>query len=230
MIFAILPTVLATALAATVVAPLPEQPQAGEDEPSKILFHKGRKLMQEGRYAEALTMLVESERLKATPVTLLNIALCHVELGKLGNALFELREAREEDSGANPEVTSFMADRLREVEAKVAAAPVPHIEIALEPDAAVPGVRVALDEIWLSSVLLAKPIPVDEGEHRVMARDNQGLADQKVYVHGRDTTKVNLSLGASPTPSLGPLFTSALVVGGIGLVGTIVTSVVADRR
>jgi tetratricopeptide (TPR) repeat protein len=57
------------------------------------LFEEGRRLMQRGEFAAACQRLGESHRLDPAPGTLVNLADCYEQLGRLADALIALREA-----------------------------------------------------------------------------------------------------------------------------------------
>src|SRR5450755_1649841 len=60
---------------------------------SNTLFEDGKRLLAEGKVAEACQKLAESNQLAARGGTLLNLGLCHEQQGKLLAARRELRDA-----------------------------------------------------------------------------------------------------------------------------------------
>src|SRR5678815_1809900 len=72
--------------------------QKAEDDPTKAdkLFEEGQKLKQEGKTTEACTKYEESLRFNHNAVgTLLNVALCAEEAGKVATALKYFTQARD---------------------------------------------------------------------------------------------------------------------------------------
>ena len=63
-------------------------------------FERGKKLMAQGKTAEACTEFEASMQFEAANGTLYNLALCHEKLGKLATAWTELRELAQNDSNA----------------------------------------------------------------------------------------------------------------------------------
>ncbi len=81
-------------LATMVLAPTEARAQsASEQMLAQSLFEEGRQLMDKGKYSEACPKLAESQRLDPGGGTLLNLAICHENEGRLGSAYFEMNSA-----------------------------------------------------------------------------------------------------------------------------------------
>ncbi|HSN28112.1 MAG TPA: hypothetical protein VLT45_17620, partial [Kofleriaceae bacterium] len=68
---------------------------------AEVLFRDGRKLMGEGKYAEACAALEESQKLEAATTTLLNLASCREKLGQLATAWGLFLEAERQTRSAS---------------------------------------------------------------------------------------------------------------------------------
>src|SRR3954467_9213570 len=67
--------------------------QASQKATAEALFEEGRKLMAEGKAADACPKFADSEQLDASSSTLLNLASCYEKLGRTASAWATYREA-----------------------------------------------------------------------------------------------------------------------------------------
>jgi hypothetical protein len=135
---------------------------ARADEPeSERLFHEGRALMLEGRFAEACPKLEESQRIEPRGGTLLNLAACHERQGRIATAWLEFHDAL---GAARAE---GQAARARLAEERIAALRprLPWITILVAPEADAQGVRVTLDGKPVARAAWGKEMPIDPGDH-----------------------------------------------------------------
>jgi hypothetical protein len=142
------------------------QPSDAEKRQALSLFEDARGLMQAGHAQDACPKLEESFRLYPASGTLLNLALCHEEIGKYASAYREFNESlsraqrehrqdREEAAKAHLETVAPKVSRLTVV---VAAA------------AEVDGLAVTLDDVELRKPSWGVPTIVDPGNHVVVAK------------------------------------------------------------
>lgn len=125
------------------------------------LFRDGRQLMQKGDLAAACGKFAESQRLDASPGTLLNLALCHDKQGRIATAWAEFLQAKRLAATQHrDEVMAEAERRAAALEPKVS-----YLTIVLAEK--VPGVTVAIDHVKLDSAALGSKIPVDPGERTI---------------------------------------------------------------
>lgn len=132
---------------------------------AQSLFDRARTLMDQGKYGEACPLLEESQRLDPGGGTLLNLAVCLEQAGKLATAhttfnealSVAIREGRDERKKIAEERVAALAPKLSTITVDVPA------------EARVPGIVVWLDGARLSSIAWGVPTAVDGGSHRVEA-------------------------------------------------------------
>ena len=139
---------------------------AAEARLAQALFDEARALMAQKRYPEACPKLAESQRLDPGTGTLLNLAICHEEEGRLATAASELREVVAASAREN------RADRRVVAEQHLAAVEklVPKLAVTVSPRAqALEGLEVRLDGLELRPAAWGVAAPVDPGAHVVTA-------------------------------------------------------------
>jgi hypothetical protein len=141
------------------------EPSADDQALATALFHEGRTLMSAGRTAEACPKLEESQRLDPSGGTLLNLALCHEQEGRLARAWSEFNDAlalarvggRRDRALAAEEHVRALAPRLSK------------LTIVVPAGAAADQLRVECDGRELRPGAWSTAMPVDGGEHVVRA-------------------------------------------------------------
>jgi tetratricopeptide (TPR) repeat protein len=146
---------------------LPSGAQAAGDKPlsaaamAEALFKEGKRLLKEGKVAEACRKLEGSYRIDPAPGTLLNLALCHEEEGKTATAWGELTESRELAKKAKrADRLKLAEDHIRELEPKLS-----RFVVAVPKEAAVKDMVVEVDAVPLDPGAWGTAIPIDPGEH-----------------------------------------------------------------
>jgi len=230
------------------LAPLGAKAQEQSDVAATALFDQGRKLMQQGKYADACPKLAESERLAPSGGTLLNLADCYEHTGQTASAWAAWKDAAARANAAGK------SDVEKRALARAAALEPNLAKLAISVDAAsdVPGLEVKRDGVKVGHAEFGVPIPVDPGTHEIDATaPNKQPFSGKVDVAPKQanaTLSVTLvdAPQAAPTPAPAPATapvptpatptaspatpeqpastwsgqkTAALVVGGVGLVG-----------
>jgi len=141
------------------------QPAAGTAA-AEALFQEGRSLLMAGKIDQACPKLEESQRLDPATGTLMAVALCHEQQGKLASAWAEFadvearsrvdgrsdreRTAREHGAALRPRLSTLTLDVPREV-------------------AELPGLAITLDGVPIGRAAWQTAIPVDGGERAVEA-------------------------------------------------------------
>lgn len=150
---------------ATLAATAPaDEPSAGDKALAETLFRAGRQLVDDGKTAEGCAKLEESYRLEAKVGTLLNVALCHEQLGKTATAWAEMIEVGSQTSRLKQDDrAAFAKERVAALEKKLSRLT---ISVAAPPA----GLVVSLDGKALGASTLGVAVPLDPGEHRVEAK------------------------------------------------------------
>jgi hypothetical protein len=129
---------------------------------AEALFRAGRELMTAGDVAQACPKFAESQRLDPKPGTLMNLALCHEKAGRTASAWSEYLQAAELSRRAGQSEREGVArTRARALEPALA-----HVVLQ---ESATPNVTVTLDGQAIGGGVFGTPIPVDFGDHVVVA-------------------------------------------------------------
>ncbi|MEO8797136.1 MAG: hypothetical protein ABI551_04560, partial [Polyangiaceae bacterium] len=176
---------------------------------AQTLFDQARKAMADGRYQEACVKFADSNRLSPGTGTLLNLATCHVKIGKLATAWVEMNNAADSDRRlGNVQRLAWIRQQIDELGPKLA-----HLTIGVAP-ATPAGCSVKLDGVAIDPAAYGSPTPVDPGEHVVAASapgyetwstkiavDQNGIEKRvSVPVLGQ-TTETSAPLVVAPTPT-----------------------------
>ncbi len=210
-------------------APAVAQPSPADATLAESLFRDARKLMVEGRYAEACPKLQESQRLDPGGGTLLNLALCHAGEGKTATAWAELKEAQgaaRRDGRSDRE--QVIQKSLAELEPRLSM-----VSVHVEDEARAAGVTVKLDGAPLGAAAWDTPFPVDPGPHNVEATAPGHQAFSNTFTLGPTHDRVTLTIPALAEAASAPGVlppgrgssrqkTAGYVVGSVGLAGLVV--------
>lgn len=136
------------------------QTSASDKAAAQALFDQGRKLLAEGKYAEACKRLEQSQHIDPGIGTLLYLADCYEKSGRTASAWATYREAaseaRAEGQAGRAQAGSERANRLQSRLSKLA--------IKVPPDVrSIPGLQVKRGKDVVHSGLFGVPIPVDPG-------------------------------------------------------------------
>src|SRR5439155_15751009 len=157
-----------------------------------MLFREGRTLTKAGKPADACPKFEESHRLDPQIGTLLNLALCHEEIGKTASAWAEFNEVAERSAGLGQRVL-FAHEHAKAVEAKLS-----QLRVRVEP--AVTDIQLKLDGRPLGAGVFDSPIPLDPGAHALEAAapGKARWADRVTLPPGPTTLEIVVTLVNEP--------------------------------
>jgi hypothetical protein len=126
------------------------------------LFRRGKALMAQNQAAEACRLFEASQKLDPQMGTLLNLALCHEQIGRIATAWGEFRAVEQQAASANREDRRRLArDHADKLEPRVS-----RMKVVVSPEAAVPGLTITVDGETKAEALWSG-IAVDPGTRRI---------------------------------------------------------------
>jgi hypothetical protein len=133
---------------------------------AETLYLDGRRLIAEGKNAEACTKFAESQRLDPATGTLLNLASCREAEGRLATAwkLFADAEASARKDGREDRV-GFARQQQEELLPQLS-----RLSVQVPAEARVAGLSLFLDGSELRPAAWEVPMPLDGGPHEVTAK------------------------------------------------------------
>jgi len=182
---------------AVVAAPLAARAEGGTamSAIAEQLFERGKEQMAAGRHEEACATFAESYRLEPATGTLLNLATCHEATDKLASAWVEFRDAA--DTSARDGRASrvrYAREHLAALEARVA-----HLSVVVPEPERAKGFTLSLDGKALGVAAWSMPVPLDAGNHEVLARADDGREWRRsVVMRDGETVAVQVDLPADP--------------------------------
>ncbi len=157
--------ILGLVLAASPVREARAQATQGDKSVAEALFQEGKRLMNEGRFAEGCPKLAESNRIDPGAGTLTALALCHKGEGKTATAWSEFKEvvslARKDGRKDREEVATANAN---ELEPKLS-----RLKIQLDPQADAQNLVVKIDDTVVNRAAFGSALPVDPGTRKITA-------------------------------------------------------------
>jgi hypothetical protein len=201
---------------------------------AEALFRDGQTLIKEKKVAAACDKFQESQRLDPQLGTLLHLATCHAEQGRVASAWVEFTEAAALAAHAGEiEREKLARERARELEPKVP-------KLVIQAEAQEPAPSLSLDGRELGRATLGTALPIDPGSHTLTATapGKNAWKSELDLKAGSGETRVDIPVlldisaaevapaprprhEAAPdsdvTPSSGQK-TLGFVVGGVGLV------------
>lgn len=201
---------------------------------AEALFQEARRLFKAKDYAQACPKFEESYRIVPKLGTLLNLATCHDKVGKTGSAWGEYTKAvtLAKEAGEQARV-DYAREMLAELEPRLS-------RLVVEVPEPVTGIEVLIDDKAIGKAAWRTPIPLDPGEHEVLARamGHQAWSQMVTIATEPGTQTVTVpALDATGDPLASPpvetaaepsdhsedgtsgLSIAGWIVGGVGLVG-----------
>ncbi len=210
---------------------------------AETLFEEGRKLMADGRHAEACPKFASSQKLDPGLGTLLNLGNCYELTGKLASAWAQFREAASLASASSDTRRAEVAQkRASDLEPRLA-----RVTIAV-PAMSPANLEVELDGVAYDRAVTNVAMPIDPGAHEISVKAPghaawttrlqvpEEAAQLTVEVPALQPLTTRTEGGTSPTPAVAsrPVVappdagtgalrwsgqrTAALISGGLGLV------------
>lgn len=132
---------------------------------AEALFSRARQLLDKKQYHEACLKLEESQRLDPAVGTLLYLGFCYEKVGRNASAWSTYRAAQSAASQAGQtgraEIARQRADRLEPRLARLVVNVLPNAPATL---------KVTRNGVQLGTASLGQPMPVDPGEHVIVAK------------------------------------------------------------
>jgi tetratricopeptide (TPR) repeat protein len=203
--------------------------QSGNGAVAQALFDQAKQLLADGHVLEACPKLEESQRLEPRSGTLINLAYCYEQSGRLASAWSKyLEAAAAAKATGNQEREAVARERATALAPRCS-----KLTIAVAPAlTSVPGLEIKRDGVLVGEPAWGLSLPSDAGDHEVTANAPGRVPFKtKVRVVGEGvTTTVSVPVlapepSAAPGPStstnhgLGTQRTVALVAGGVGVIG-----------
>ena len=216
------------------------EPTAQDKARAEFLFRDGKKLLSQGRYAEACAKLGESYLLEPTPGTLLNVAVCHEQEGKTATAWAEFSQSVElAERDRRDDRAQLAREHKSALEPRLA-----RLSVTISASAQTANLAVRVDQTALDKAGWGSALPVDPGPHVIRA-SAPGKKDWQTTIQVGPAPKTHAVEvppleNAATTPaepdqqvnaqsSHRGLRTAAYVAGGVGLAALGVGTVFALR-
>ncbi len=135
---------------------------AGNQAAAQALFDEGRRLMEQGKYAEACPKLESSQKLDPGAGTLMNLAACYEKNGQTASAWVTYTDAASAAAGRHPDWVEAAKQKAATLEPKLS-------KLTIDVRAKAAGLVVKRDGVPLPEGTAGVPIPVDPGKHTIEA-------------------------------------------------------------
>jgi hypothetical protein len=224
---------LAVLLLLAFLAP-PAWADSGDAAAAEALFSEGKRLMDEGKYADACPKLAASQRLDPGTGTLLNLATCYESAGQVASAWSTwLSAASSARTAGQSDRETLARERATALEPRLG-----RLTIVVPAEERPEGLSVERDGVALSSATWGTALPTDAGDHRIVVKA-PGYEPYETSVTVVDAQAAETTIpalvklpepppaAAEPAPAAVPADqggrkstkTLGYVLGGVGVVG-----------
>lgn len=131
---------------------------------AEALFAEGRRLVADGKFAEACPKFEGAQRVAPTPGTLLNLANCYEKAGRTASAWASFRDAISMAKGAG------RADLAEQAQKRAAALEPKLARLSVTVTATAANLEILRDGTPIPREAWSTPVPVDPGEHVIEAK------------------------------------------------------------
>jgi hypothetical protein len=169
-------------------------------------FDYGLAEMQAGRYATGCPALAESYRIDPHPGVLFTLGECENKWGKIASALTHYEAYLDLFAHMSDEQKALQKgrDRVSSTQRERLRGQVPQLSVAL-PSSAAAGTTVMRDGVPVGAPSLGVPLPIDPGEHVVVAKTPDGaLHEMRVTLARGERKALVVDLSAPPAPAPAP--------------------------
>jgi hypothetical protein len=157
---------LSVAACCTLSAASVSAQSASDSATAQALFDRAKRLMRDGKFAEACSALEESQRVESRSGTALNLADCYEHAGRLASAWSTFLEAaRLAKATGNAEREHGARERAAALAPRLS-----NLVISTPSAASTPGLEIRRDGELVGSAQLGLPLPADSGKHTVAAK------------------------------------------------------------
>lgn len=194
---------------------------------AEAMFAEGRRLMDQGKYAEACKKLEGSQRLDPGAGTLLNLSACYEANGQTASAWATYKEAAVAAQARHPDWAQQATSKIAALEPRLST-------LTILVDKPVDGLLVTRDGVKVEATTYGIAVPVDPGPHAIEASAT-GFRTARVEVTigaSKDANSITLPAlvpGESSKPGGGGSGSGMRIAGiaaiGVGVVGLVAASV-----
>lgn len=199
----------------------PAEPHEQNVGSAEILFDQGMELKAARKYAEACPKFEASDRLDHTMGTLFELADCYEHVDRVASAWEAFTKVASMAKQAGKlEHAKDAREHAEQLKPRL-----PKLTILVpEGVASVSGLEIKRDNIVVGQPLWNKPVPVDPGEHTIVAMaPNRHERQERVAIKESEAKEVSVQeLDALP---MSRQRMAALAVGGVGVAGLVVGSI-----